>query len=226
VKELFHARGILIIEGYGLTECAPTLTLNRAGAFRFDSVGQPLPSVELRLDDDGEILARGPNVFAGYHRDPEATRAAFTDDGWFRTGDIGRFTSDGFLQIVDRKKELLVTSGGKNIAPAPIEARFRDLPPIERVVVYGDGHRYLVAGVWLDPAAVDPHLDDAALRALVQERLDRINAELPRHETIKRFAILDEPLTVEAGLLTPTLKLRRKPVYTRFRATFESLYDD
>src|SRR6185436_8527405 len=111
-------------EGYGLTETSPTLTLNAPDAYRFDSVGRPLPSVELRLADDGEILARGDSVFRGYHRDPDATRAAFTDDGWFKTGDIGRFTDDGFLQIVDRKKDILVTAGGKNVPPVNIEARF------------------------------------------------------------------------------------------------------
>src|SRR5207237_7889202 len=138
IKQLLHKHGVLIIEGYGLTETSPTLTLNRADAFRFDTVGKPLPSVELRLDTDGEILARGANVFAGYFKDPGATAAAFTDDGWFRTGDVGRWTAGGFLQIIDRKKDILVTAGGKNVPPANIEARFADDPVIERVVVYGD----------------------------------------------------------------------------------------
>src|SRR5262249_20132984 len=126
VKELSHGGGVLILEGYGLTETSPTLTLNRPDAYRFDTVGKPLASVELRLDSDAEILARGPNVFSGYHEDEAATRAAFTEDGWFRTGDIGRFTDDGFLQIVDRKKDILVTAGGKNVPPANIELRFQD----------------------------------------------------------------------------------------------------
>src|SRR6185503_3311590 len=132
-----------------LTETSPTLTLNRPDAYRFDSVGKVLPSVEVKLADDGEILARGPNVFAGYFKDPAATAAAFTADGWFRTGDVGRWTEDGFLQIVDRKKDILVTAGGKNIPPANIEARFADDPVIERCVVYGDGKPYLVAAVWV-----------------------------------------------------------------------------
>jgi long-chain acyl-CoA synthetase len=220
IKELFYSAGVLIIEGYGLTECAPTLTLNRPRDFRFDSVGKPLPRVELRLADDGEILARGPNVFAGYHDDPEATAAAFTADGWFKTGDVGRFTDDGFLQIIDRKKDILVTAGGKNVPPANIELRFKDDPIIEHLVVYGDGHKYLVAAVWPNRAAAA----GGDLRALVEQRIAAVNATLARHETIKRFCIIDEPLTVENGLLTSSLKLRRKHVYQAFRDRFEALY--
>ncbi|HJK93033.1 MAG TPA: AMP-dependent synthetase/ligase [Polyangiaceae bacterium LLY-WYZ-15_(1-7)] len=232
VKELFHRHGTLIIEGYGLTECSPTLTLNRAGAFRFDSVGKPLPSVELRLAEDGEILARGDNVFGGYHKDPAATQACFAEDGWLKTGDIGRWTDDGFLQIVDRKKDILVTAGGKNVAPANIEVRFNDDPFLAHVVVYGDGEKYLVAGVWVDGASVKAHLekqgadaaDEAAVRALVQKRIDRVNAELARYETIKKFALIDEPLTVEGGMLTPTMKVKRKKVYERWGETLAALY--
>jgi long-chain acyl-CoA synthetase len=236
IKELFYEHGILLIEGYGLTETSPTLTLNRPDAFRFDSVGKPLASVQLRLAEDGEILARGPNVFAGYHKDAAATLEAFTEDGWFKTGDIGRFTDDGFLQIVDRKKDILVTAGGKNVPPANIEVRFRDDPFLQHVVVYGDGKRYLVACVWINEAACSAHLAEKAggtlgpdaraeaLRALVQGRIDRVNGELASYETIKRFAILAEPLTVDGGHLTPTLKLRRKQVYATFRDSFEALY--
>ncbi len=219
IKELLHAAGVLIIEGYGLTETSPTLTLNRPDAFRFDTVGKPLPSLELKLDTDGEILARGPNVFTGYFKDPGATAAAFTDDGWFRTGDVGRWTEDGFLQIVDRKKDILVTSGGKNIPPANIEARFVDDPVIERVVVYGDARPYLVAAVWLRPDA--PEEERAKI---VAARVEDINRELPRHESIKRYFISEDPLTVEGGLLTSSLKLRRKAVYERLRDRFEALY--
>ncbi len=219
VKELFHRCGMLLIEGYGLTETSPTLTLNRRDGFRFDSVGRPIDSVELKLADDGEILARGPCVFGGYHKDPEATAKSFTDDGWFMTGDIGRFTEDGFLQIVDRKKDILVTAGGKNIPPANIELLFRDDPVIDYVVVYGDSKKYLVAGVWLTPGAPASRDDIAA-------RVEAVNAQLARHETIKRFAIMDSPLTVEAGFLTASLKLRRKQVYTAFRDQFEALYQD
>ena len=223
IKELLHASGVLIIEGYGLTETSPTLTLNRPGAFRFDSVGKPLPSLELKLDVDGEILARGPNVFTGYFKDPAATASAFTDDGWFRTGDIGRWTEDGFLQIIDRKKDILVTSGGKNIPPANIEARFVDDPVIERVVVYGDARPYLVAAVWVRPDATDG-APEAERARIVAARVEDINRELPRHESIKRYFIAEMPLTVEDGLLTSSLKLRRKAVYERLRDRFEALY--
>ncbi len=223
IKELLHTAGILIIEGYGLTETSPTLTLNRADSFRFDTVGKPLPSVELKLDTDGEILAKGQNVFAGYFKDPGATAAAFTEDGWFRTGDIGRFTDDGFLQIIDRKKDILVTAGGKNIPPANIEAKFVDDPVIERVVVYGDSRPYLVAAVWVRAEAMDDLPDDERARN-VAARVDDINKDLARYESIKRYFIADSPLTVEDGTLTSSLKLRRKAVYERLRDRFEALY--
>jgi len=218
-KDLFLASGILIIEGYGLTETSPTLTLNRPDAYRFDSVGKPIPSVELRLAEDGEILARGPNVFAGYHDDPEATRDAFTPDGWFKTGDVGRFTEDGFLQIVDRKKDILVTAGGKNVPPVNIEMRFAGDPLVSNVVVYGDGKRYLVAGVWVTEPASD------ATWAKVKAAVDRVNRELASYETIKKVFVEDRPLTVDGGMLTASLKVRRKKVYEAFRDRFESLYD-
>jgi long-chain acyl-CoA synthetase len=219
IKEQLHARGVLIIEGYGLTETSPTLTLNRADSFRFDTVGKVVPSVEVRLEDDGEILARGANVFSGYFKDPEATAAAFTEDGWFRTGDIGRWTEDGFLQIIDRKKDILVTSGGKNVPPVNIESRFVDDPVIERVVVYGDARPYLVAAVWARPEVPSGERD-----RLIATRLETINAELARHETIKRHFIAEAPLTVDDGTLTSSLKLRRKAVYDRLRDHFEALY--
>jgi long-chain acyl-CoA synthetase len=233
VKDFFYSCGLLLVEGYGLTETSPTLTLNRPDAFRFDTVGKALPSVELRLAEDGEILARGPNVFSGYHKDPDATREAFTDDGWFKTGDVGRFTDDGFLQIVDRKKDILVTAGGKNVPPTNIELRFRDDPLIAQVVVYGEAKKFLVAGVWLNEEAVEatvagvaPEGREAARRAVVQKRVDQVNAALANYETIKKFVIIDEPLTVEAELLTPSLKIRRKKIYERFRDRFEALYED
>lgn len=234
VKEFFHSCGVLILEGYGLTETSPTLTLNRPGAFRFDSVGRALPSVELRLADDGEIQARGPTVFSGYHKDPAATAAAFTDDGWFCTGDVGRFTDDGFLQIIDRKKDILVTAGGKNVAPANIELRFRDDPFVAQVVVYGDARSYLVAGVWLHEAATEAWLQtglhageprDQGLRRLVQGRIDAVNAELARHETLKNFAVLGSALTVESGFLTPTMKVKRKAVVQTFGDRLADLYE-
>ena len=233
IKQLFFECGLLILEGYGLTECSPTLTLNRPEAFRFDSVGKALPSVELRLADDGEILARGPNVFGGYHKDPSATREAFTDDGWFKTGDVGRFTDDGFLQIVDRKKEILVTAGGKNVPPANIELRFADDPIVSHAIVYGDGKKYLVAGIWLNPEAMDAKLSalgiaseqrGAAIDELVSASVARVNEHLASFEQIKRYRVMDAALTVAGGLLTSTLKPRRKQIYQAFAQDFEGIY--
>ncbi|HSQ67281.1 MAG TPA: AMP-dependent synthetase/ligase [Polyangiaceae bacterium] len=223
VKEAFYDAGVLIIEGYGLTETSPTLTLNRPDAYRFDSVGKPLPSVELKLAEDGEILAKGPNVFRGYHKDDAATREIFTDDGWLKTGDVGRFTEDGFLQIVDRKKDILVTAGGKNVPPANIEVRFSGDPLIAHAVVYGDGKKFLVAGLWPDQQLAAA-MSEEELRAALQRRVDAVNAELASYESIKRFAILRTPLTVEAGLLTASLKVRRKKIYEAFGRDFEALY--
>jgi long-chain acyl-CoA synthetase len=223
VKEQFWAAGMLIIEGYGLTETSPTLTMNRREAFRFDSVGRPFPSVQVKLAEDGEILAKGPTVFGGYHKDAAATREAFTEDGWFKTGDVGRFTEDGFLQIVDRKKDILVTAGGKNVAPQNIELRFQGDADIAHVVVYGDSKKFLVAGVWLlDPAAQASSEAEQRIRA----RIEQVNQGLASFETIKKFALMDRPLTVENELLTASFKVRRKKVYEAFRPTFEALYAD
>jgi len=219
IKEQLRDLGLVVIEGYGLTETSPTLTLNRPDRYRFDSVGLPLPSVELRLADDGEILARGPSVFRGYHLDPDATARAFTADGWFQTGDVGRFTDDGFLQIVDRKKDILVTAGGKNVPPANLEARFVGDAAVERVVVYGDARPYLVAAVWLNPTVPAAEREAAATAAV-----ERVNRDLAKFESIKKFWIADDALTVESGLLTTSLKLRRKAVYDRYRDRFEALY--
>ncbi len=228
VKDFFLDAGMLVTEGYGLSECSPTLTMNRPQDFNFDSVGKPYPSVELRLAADGEIEARGPVVFKGYYKDPQATREAFTADGWFKTGDVGRWLEGGFLQIVDRKKDIIVTSGGKNVAPQSIEGRFADNPHIEHLVVYGDGQKYLVALVTLRPAAgadSPPSVNDPAIRALVQEQIDLVNRGLAPFETIKKFHLVQERFTPLNGLLTPALKLRRRAVHERYRAELETLYE-
>jgi long-chain acyl-CoA synthetase len=219
IKNSLRAAGLVVIEGYGLTETSPTLTLNHPTSYRFDSVGKPLPSVSIRLADDGEILAKGPNVFRGYFKDPVATEAAFTADGWFCTGDIGQWTDDGFLQIIDRKKDILVTAGGKNVPPVNIENHFVGDSLIDRVVVYGDGKPYLTAAVWLLTSS-----DQQQATLHVEQRIAAVNAQLAKYETIKRFWLATEPLTVEDGLLTSSLKLRRKAVYARYKTQFEALY--
>jgi long-chain acyl-CoA synthetase len=228
VKELFLEIGCLIIEGYGLTECAPTLTLNRLNDYRLDSVGKALPSVELRIAEDSEIQARGPNVFLGYHKNPEATAEAFTEDNWFRTGDLGKLSDDGFLTIIGRKKEILVTAGGKNIPPANIEMLFADDPYMEHVVVYGDGKKYLVAAIWPNRSNIHTsegsELSNEALYQLLGPRVDQVNEQLARFETIKSFVVMESPLTVENELLTASLKIRRNKIYEEHRSSFEDLY--
>lgn len=232
VKEFFHRHGILIIEGYGLTECSPTLTMNQPESFRFDSVGKAFPSVELKLAEDGEILAKGPNVFAGYHKDEAATREVFTEDGWFKTGDVGQWTDDGFLQIIDRKKDILVTAGGKNVPPANVEMRFRDDPRFLHVVVYGEGKKFLVAGIWMNEALLDhelaalsPEERAAKVQDLAARKVEEVNEGLASYERIKSFVIMGAPLSVEAETLTSSFKVRRKKIYQAFRTDFEGLYD-
>jgi long-chain acyl-CoA synthetase len=240
VKEFFHEAGLLIIEGYGLTECSPTLTMNRGDDFDFDSVGKPFPRVELRLAQDGEILACGPNVFHGYYKNPEATKEVFTPDGWLLTGDLGRFTQAGFLQITGRKKEIIVTSGGKNVSPQQIEAMFRGDPLIEHIVLYGNERKYITALITLreDAAAAFAKekglsggfadlIKSAGITAAVQKSIDEVNegGELSQVEQIKKFYIHGGRLSIAAGHLTATLKLRRNRVYEDFREPLDALYE-
>jgi long-chain acyl-CoA synthetase len=246
VKEFFKAAGIMIIEGYGLTECSPTLTMNRIDDYDFSSVGKPYPSVRLKLAADGEILTKGEHVFLGYHKDPEATRSMFDQQGWLKTGDLGRFNEGGYLQIIGRKKEILVTAGGKNIPPENIERHFRDDPLIARLVVFGDGKKYLTALVDIDDQVARARLLDAGLgetsrggsaqmpamelrrhpklREWIEAHIKGVNRTLAPYETVKAFCVADEPLTVAAGMLTPSLKVRRNQVYQRYRQSLESLY--
>jgi long-subunit acyl-CoA synthetase (AMP-forming) len=195
---------------------------------------------ELRIADDGEVLVRGPHVFLGYRGDPEATREAVDAEGWLHTGDVGTLDEEGYLAITDRKKELLITSGGKNVGPQVIEAELQRIAPVAQAVVVGDGRRYLAALLTLDPerlpavaaAAGSPARDPEAaaacprLRAALERELEAVNARLARFETIKRFAILPRPLSIDAGELTPTLKLRRRVIYRRYAAEIEALYRD
>ncbi len=235
IKQGFYDIGLLIIEGYGLTECSPTLTMNRKDKFNFDSVGVPYPSVQVKLADDGEILAKGPNIFLGYFKDEKATKEAFDDDGWFKTGDIGRWTEDGLLQIIDRKKEILVTSGGKNIPPQNIERLFQDNIYINHLVVYGDGKKFLTALLTLNEEEVrkvlnetettwDTLVNSEKVRALTEEQIKKANNNLASYETIKNFWICPKQLTVEDNLLTSSLKIRRKAIYEKYKNEFEKMY--
>lgn len=238
VKDFFLAAGIQMIEGYGMTECSPNLAMNRLDDFDFDSVGKPMPGVTLELADDGEILVKGDNVFLGYYKMPDETAECFDEDGWFHTGDLGAWREGGFLRIVGRKKEIIATSGGKKIGPAGIEAKFVGDPWVEHVTLYGNERKYLVALITLQEPTVRAWAKERGLatdswetllardevRDLVQSRVDAVNADLAKYETIKKFHLHPGHLTVEAGHLTPTLKLRRKKVWEDFEAAFEALY--
>ncbi len=238
IAEFFHAAGLLILEGYGLTETCPALTANRHDNYKFGTVGLPLPGVELRLDDDGEILARGPNIAKGYYQRPEATAEVFLEDGWFATGDIGEVDADGFLRITDRKKDLLVTAGGKNVAPQNIENLLKADPYISQAMVYGDRRPYLTAVLTLDPEATSAYAreqgisgntvaelaEDPQLRTLLEGRVEQVNQRLAPYETIKRFVIAREDFTEAGNELTPTLKVKRRVVTQKYQAEIDQLY--
>jgi len=238
IAEFFHAAGILILEGYGLTETCPSLTFNRLDHFKFGSVGQAQPGIEIKIAPDGEILARGGNIAQGYFKKPEATAEVFLADGWFATGDIGRIDEDGFLFITDRKKDLIVTAGGMNIAPQNIENLLKGDPFISQAMVYGDQRPYPVALITLNPeelakfareqSIVDTDPASLVKNAKVVERVSRIvegrNAELQSYARVKKFLILPGDFTVENGLLTPTLKVKRRVITDKNRELLDSLY--
>lgn len=238
VLEFFDACGIVIVEGYGLTESCAAATLNTPGHVRFGTVGRPLPGSEVRVAADGEVELCGPHVFAGYHRNEEATREALGADGWLRTGDLGSLDDDGYLRITGRKKDLIITSSGKNITPSNLEAELRESRWISQAVVYGDQHPYLVAMLTLDPdeapslaerlgIADDPErmAADPRVHEALQDEVDRVNGEVARISEIKRFGVLGRDLTLEDDELTPTLKVKRNRVYEHHRDFFEHLYD-
>jgi long-chain acyl-CoA synthetase len=222
VLEFFHALGVLIVEGYGLTESAASATANHPEDYRFGTVGPPVAGCEIKLADDGEILLRSDTIFSGYYKDPEATRAALTDDGWLRTGDVGELDDDGFLKITDRKKDILITAGGKNVAPQNLENALKASRFVSQALVVGDRRPYVAALVTLDEAEVAA--SGRKPEELVQELVDEVNASHARVEQIKRFAILPRDFTIEDGELTPTLKLRRRVVQEHFAAQIDALY--
>jgi long-chain acyl-CoA synthetase len=205
-----------------MTETFAAGTINQPRDFRFGSIGKPIPAVELRLDDDGELLVRGPNVFAGYYKDEDATRAAFTPDGFFRTGDVCRRDADGFYYIIDRKKDLIITAAGKNIAPQNIENLIKSDPRISQVVAVGDRRPYLVALVSVAPELLAK--GEAELTRMVGEIIAHKNKDLASYEQVKKFRLLTRDLTQEDGELTPTLKVKRKVIGERYGALIESMY--
>jgi long-chain acyl-CoA synthetase len=237
--EFFDACGVLVLEGYGLSETCAAATLNTPAAVCFGTVGKPLPRTEVSVAADGELLIRGPQVFKGYYNDPAATREVLGVDGWLRTGDLGEITDDGFVAITGRKKDLIITSNGKNITPVNIESGLRETRYITEAVVFGDNRPYLVAMLTLDrdettklAARLDISNDiatitsDPRVRTEIQRDVNAVNAKLARIEQVKRFAILDHDLSQSGGEMTPTLKVKRAFVYDKYADVFAGLYAD
>jgi long-chain acyl-CoA synthetase len=218
VAEFFHSIDILILEGYGLSEVTTAATVNRENDFRFGTVGKALPGVELKIADDGEILIRSNTVFAGYYHDPEATAETLDDEGFVHTGDVGHVDDDGFLVITDRKKDIIVTAGGKNVSPQNLENELKAHLVISQALVVGDRRPYIAALVTVDPSA-SGNVDEA-----VRDAVDSVNEGRSRFEQIKRYRVLPRDFTIEDGELTPTLKLKRKVALEHFADDLEKLY--
>jgi long-chain acyl-CoA synthetase len=237
ILEFFYACGVPVLEGWGMTETTAVGAVNTLESIRFGTVGRAMPGVEFKIADDGEILTKGPNVFREYWRNPEATKDTFTEDGWLMTGDLGSLDEDGYLSITGRKKDIIITAGGKNLTPSNLENDLKQSRWISQAVMYGDRRPYPVALITLDPETVIPWAKDNDLpedmvelveqeivRELIQAELDRANGKYAKVEQVKKFALLDHDLTQESGALTPTLKLKRNVVHERYEAVFESLY--
>jgi long-chain acyl-CoA synthetase len=223
IAEFFHSIDILIVEGWGLTECTTAASVNRPGRFRFGTVGPALPGFEVRTDEDGELLIRSETVFGGYYKDEPATREVLGDDGWLRSGDLGSIDEDGFISITDRKKDILVTAGGKNVAPQNLENALKTAPLVSQALVLGDRRPYVSALITVDPSVADGLPPDEVERRL-QAVVDGVNAELSRFEQIKRFRVLPRDFSAENDEVTPTLKLKRRVVAEHFAAEIEELY--
>ena len=240
LAEFFYAAGILILEGYGLTETSPVISANQPDHFKFGTVGRLLPEIEARIAQDGEILSRGPHIMKGYFNNPKATAEVIDAEGWFHTGDIGELDADGFLKITDRKKDLLKTSGGKMVAPQNLEAAFKSTWLIDDCVVIGDRRKYLTALIvpkmekleefarhkafsW---ASAQQLVDLPEVKNLVWETVQRVNQNLASFEQIKKIALLPEPFTLASGELTPTLKVKRRVVAERYAREIEAMYQE
>jgi long-chain acyl-CoA synthetase len=240
IAEFFHACGVTILEGIGMTENSSLSHVNRFENNRFGTVGSVAPGIEHRVAEDGELLTRGPNTMKGYFKDEAATREAIDDEGWLHTGDVAEIEPDGFVRITDRKKDLIITAGGKKVAPQRIERILRTSPYVSQAVAYGDRRKFITALITLDVENVrawarENGLGGASLEELAREprvhdllehEIEERNRELASYEQIKRFHILPRDLSIEAGELTPTLKIRRRAVYERYRAELETLYAD
>lgn len=238
IAEFFYSAGILILEGYGLTETSPVITANRPDNFKLGSVGQPLPNVEVKIAPDGEILTRGPNVMKGYYNRPEDTQEVMSEDGWFATGDIGYLDQDNFLHITDRKKDIIVTAGGKNIAPQNLENVLKLNRYIEQVCILGDKRKFLAALVVPSFPELENYakengipaddrrrlIDHPRVRQLFQDAVDEVNAQLARYETIKKFTVIPHEFSQNTGELTPTLKVKRRVVSEKYKDLIDRMY--
>ena len=238
IAEFFAAADITILEGYGLSETSPVLTTNSPGNIRFGSVGKALFNVVIKIADDGEILAKGPNIMKGYFNNEEATSEAIDDEGWFHTGDIGHLDNDGYLFITDRKKNILVTSAGKNVAPAPLENSMVNSPYIEQSVVIGDKRNFISALIVPSFEAVENYLkdqgksvsgneamaEDPIVNSLIRKEVSSAMERFSNYERVKEFALLSRLFTLEKGELTPTLKVVRKVVLENFSDSVDKIY--
>jgi long-chain acyl-CoA synthetase len=236
---VFLGAGLPIVQGYGLTETSPVICVNAVADNRIGTVGRAIEHVEVRIAADGEIETRGPNVMRGYYNKPEETARVFTDDGWFKTGDIGALDTDGYLRITDRKKELFKTSGGKYIAPQPIEQRIKQSRFVNQVVLIGNGRKFAAALIVPDWEALRSYAQhkglDAATPAdlcrhprvvdLMQRQVDAVTADLSNYERVKRVALLEHELTVAGGEMTPTLKVKRRVVDEKYKDVIDQLYE-
>jgi long-chain acyl-CoA synthetase len=237
ILEFFYGCGVPVMEGYGMTETSTGSSVNTPEAHRFGTVGRPLPGVEARIAEDGELLLRGGHIFQGYYKMQDESFGA-VDDGWLRTGDLGTIDEDGFISIVGRKKDIIITAGGKNLTPANLENDLKRSPWISQAVMHGDRRPYPVVLVTLDPETIVPWAAERGLPtdiatlsvhpdvvALVQAEVDAANARLAPVEQVKKILILDRDLTQETGELTPTLKVKRNVVNEEFKERFDELYD-
>lgn len=238
VIEFFNAIGINVVEGYGLTETAAPTNVNLIGKNKFGTVGPPFPSVQMRLADDGEVLFRGPTIFAGYFKSPEMTREAIDEDGWFHSGDIGVIDADGYLKITDRKKDIIVNSAGKNIAPQKIEAVLKMVPHVSQAVVFGDKHKSLVALLTLEEQSITEYAREHGwnfndynqlvalpqLKRMIKKEIQSRSGSLADYEQVRNFAVLSEELSVEKGELTATMKIKRNVIQQNHKTLVDSLH--
>ncbi|TMK71708.1 MAG: long-chain fatty acid--CoA ligase [Actinobacteria bacterium] len=236
ILRFFDAAGVLVVEGWGMTETSTAATVATPEDFKFGTVGKPFPGCEIKIADDGEILVRGPNIFQGYYKNPEATAETLVD-GWLHTGDIGEIDPEGYVKITGRKKDIIITAGGKNITPANLEAEIKQHPLVSQCVVIGDRRPYLVAVVTLDPEEAEKFASERGLssdpealaqspevREALDEHLAKVNAKFARVEQVKKIAILPHDLSQEGGELTPTMKVKRNVVADKYGGEIEALY--